>query len=153
MELFRNPQGKINAPTMAYHTVYGKYPEEALRGRTDAPKKMWRGNDVDANLEDKWLEDLNNLPVEIKSTDAGKDEIRVAFVIFRMPEGKDDLYEKMEANLKKYEDFSISSDIGTGGRPRICIAKNITPEDSNWSEWWESLAGKIADAYEKIISE
>ena len=89
MELFRNPQGKINAPTMAYYTVYGKYPEEALRGRSDHPKKMWRGNDVDENLEDKWLEELNDLPVEIKSTDAGKDKTRVAFVIFRMPEGQD----------------------------------------------------------------
>ena len=153
MELFRNPQGKINAPTMAYHTVYGKYPEETLRGRTDAPKKMWRGNDVDENLEDKWLEDLNDLPVEIKSTDAGKDETRVAFVIFRMPEAKDDLYKEMGEKLKEYSDLYVSSDIGTEGRPRICIANNITPEDSNWTEWWNTLAGKIAEAYQKTISE
>ena len=153
MELFKNPQGKINAPTMAHHTVYGKYPENPLTGRTDAPKKMWRGNDVDENLEDKWLEDLNDLPVEIKSTDAGKDETRVAFVIFRMPEDKDGLHEKMVINLKKYEELHVSSNIGTGGRPRICIANNITPEDSNWSEWWNGLAQKIADAYQKTISE
>jgi len=145
------PQGKINAPTMAYYTVYGKYPEELLTGRTNNPKKMWRGNDIDENLEEKWLEELNDLPVEIKSTDAGKDKIRVAFVIFRMPEDKDYLAKKMEENLKEFSDFFVSSNIGTSGRPRICIAKDISPEDPNWQNWWNSLAGKIATAYEKTV--
>lgn len=142
---------KINAPSMAYYTVYNKYPEEHLTGRSNYPKKIWQGKDVDANLEDKWLEDLNALPVEIKSTDAGKDKVRVAFVIFRMPEGQDDLYQKMEEELKKSDDFYISSNIGTQGRPRICIAKDISPENPEWADWWGSLAGKIDEAYKIVI--
>src|SRR6056297_2066475 len=87
---------KINAPTMAYRTVYGKYPEEPLTGKTNNPKKTWNGVEVDENLKDEWLNELNSLDVEIKSTDEGKSKERVAFVIFRMPEDKDNLYKEVE---------------------------------------------------------
>lgn len=144
----KNIQGKINAPSMAYKTVYGKYPEFQMRGRTNSPKKIWNGNDVDINLKDEWLEELNSLPVEIRSTDEGKDKERVAFVIFRMPEGEDDLSENVVENLKKEKNLYVLSNIGQGDRPRICVAKDIAVGDSEWEEWWNSLAGKIKRAYE-----
>ncbi len=143
---------KINAPTMAYKTVYGKYPEEPLRGRTNLPKKEWNGIFVDKNLKDKWLNELNSLDVEIKSTEEGKSKERVAFVIFRMPEGKDKLYKKVEENLKKEKDLFVYSDIGMGNRPRICVAKDIKVGDKNWEEWWSSLPEKIERAYKKAIN-
>jgi len=144
-------EGRINAPTMAYKTVYGKYPEEFLRGRTEYPKKEWKGLLVDEHLKEDWLEELNSLDVEIRSTEEGKDKTRVAFVIFRMPKNKDKLYKELEKNLKKEKDLCVSSDIGTGGRPRICVAKDIKYGDKGWEEWWSSLPEKIKKAYEKTV--
>src|SRR6056297_1332559 len=127
-------QKKINAPTMAYKTVYGEYPEEPIRGRTNFPKKTWRGIEVDENLKDEWLEKLNSLDVEIKSTEEGKGGGRVAFVIFRMPQERDNLYKEVEENLKQIGggDVYVSSDFGLEGRPRICVAKDISVGDSGW---------------------
>lgn len=152
MGLGKNPQGKINAPTMAYKAVYGKYPKNPLMGRTSSPKKIWNGIDVDINIKDKWLEELNSLPVEIRSTDEGKDKERVAFVIFRMLKGKEDFYKKVEANLKKEKDLFVLSDIGIEDRPRICVAKNIIVKEPGWEEWWNSLSGKIKKAYDNAIN-
>jgi len=149
--LGKNPLGKINAPTMAYKAVYGKYPEVMLMGRTNSPKKMWSGRDVDVNLKEEWLEDLNSLPIDVRSTDEGKSAERVAFVIFRMLEGKDDLYKKVEENLKKEKDLFVLSDIGVANRPRICVASNSVVGQSGWEEWWSSLAEKIRRAYELAV--
>jgi len=150
---YRNNFGrKINAPTMAYKTVYGHYPDEPLRGRTEYPKKIWRGIDVDKNLKEEWLERLNSLNVEIRSTDEGKSNERVAFVIFRMPKGKDKFYKNVEENLKKEKDLHVSSDIGMGNRPRICVAKDIKVGDAGWEKWWNSLPEKIERAYNKAIN-
>ena len=143
---------RINAPTMAYKTVYGKFPEEPLRGRTASPKKEWKGLWVDEHLKEEWLEKLNSLDVEIRSTEEGKDKVRVAFVIFRMPEGKDNLHKKLEKNLKNEKDLHVSSNIGTGGRPRICVAKDIKYRDKGWEKWWSSLPEKIERAYAKTIN-
>jgi len=145
-------QKKINAPTMAYKTVYGHYPEEPIRGRTNYPKKSWRGIDVDENLKEEWLEKLNSLDVEIKSTEEGKGGERVAFVIFRMPEDKDNLYKGVEENLKQLGVENVSSDTGMGGRPRICVAKDVSVGDSGWEEWWSSLPEKIDRAYKRAVN-
>jgi hypothetical protein len=142
---------KINAPTMAYRTVYGVYPKEPLIGRTNYPKKTWKGIEVDKNLKEEWLEKLNSLDVEIKSTDEGKSKERVAFVIFRLPKEKDKFYEKVEENLKKEKDLFVFSDFGIENRPRICVAKDIKVGDKNWEKWWETLADKIKRAYDKAI--
>lgn len=152
-EFGRNPQGKINAPMMAHKAVYGKYPEEPLIGRTNSPKKIWKGIDVDENIKNEWLEELNSLDVEIKSTDEGKSKERVAFVIFRLPEEKEDLYKEIEKNLKKEKDLKVLSDIGIENRPRICVAKDIIVNQNGWEEWWSSLAGKIKRAYDKAVTE
>lgn len=136
---------------MAYKTVYGHYPKEPLMGRTSNPKKVWRGMDVDENLKEEWLERLNSLDVKIRSTDEGKNEERVAFVIFRMPEGEDESYKKVEENLKKEKDLYVSSDIGMGNRPRICVAKDIKVGEEGWEEWWSSLSEKIERAYKNQL--
>jgi len=147
-----NQQQKINAPTFAYQTIFGKNPPEFLRGRTDAPKKMWKNLLVDEGLKTEWLEELNNLPVEIRSTEEGKDKnLRPAFVIFRLPPKYDDLHNKMVENLKKFPGLYAKSGIGGGNRPRICVAGTVIKNESGWSEWWNSLAKKIKEAYEKTI--
>ena len=146
-----NFKKKINAPTMAYKTVYGKFPDEPLTGKTNYPKKIWNEIEVDKNLKDEWLDELNSIGVEIKSTDEGKTKERVAFVIFRMPQSKDDLYKKVEENLKKEKDLFVYSDVGLGDRPRICVAKDISYTQKGWEEWWGTLPGKIKRAYNDSI--
>lgn len=143
--------GKINAPTFAYRTIYNKDPPEILRGRSDAPKREWNGIYVDEGLKDEWLEDLNSLPVEIRSTEEGKSELRPAFVIFRMTEMLDELNNDMLNHLQTQPHLYVKSDIGQGGRPRICVANKITKYDDGWEEWWEELPNKINSAYEKTL--
>lgn len=143
--------GKINAPTFAYMTLYGEYPPEPLTGRTRGKKKIWRGLDVDAGLKDEWLEKLNNLPVEMRSSEEGKSADRPAFVIIRMPEDKDNLACDMTSALRR-RDLITSYDTGQGNRPRICVVNKIVKGDSGWEDWWESLPDKISDAYNEIIN-
>ncbi|GAI85190.1 unnamed protein product, partial [marine sediment metagenome] len=75
----------VNSPTFAYQAVYGKMPDIPLRGRTDSPKKLWNSIEVDEHLRDSWMEELNSIPeIEIRASDEGKSEERVAFVVFRI---------------------------------------------------------------------
>jgi len=149
IEQFQNQ--KINAPTYAYHTVYGKYPNQFLNGRSSAAKKNWNGMDVDADLKDEWLEAINNLSVEIRSTDAGKDATRVAFVIFRMPQGEDNMANQMSSmlNKPKYNYYSASN-IGQQGRPRIIVAGKIWKGMPNWERWWNDITNLIDTAYSSV---
>lgn len=152
-ELRRGMKNKkhVNAPTIAYKTVYGEYPEKLIRGRTNYPKKTWKGIEVDENLKEGWLEKLNSLDVEIRATEEGKSSERVSFVIFRMPQEQDNLYKKVEENLKQEPGLYVSSDIGAGKRPRICVAKDVKPGEGEWKEWWSSLPEKINRAYEEAV--
>jgi len=143
--------GKINAPTFAYRAVYGTAPPTYLMGRTAAPKKMWRGMEVDAGLKNSWLKALNDLPVEIRSTEEGKSPDRPAFVIFRLPEEQEQLHKKMVKALRSQGLYSIS-DIGQGGRPRICAAGKIWKGMPEWETWWNKLPQRITNAYRTITS-
>lgn len=144
---------KVNAPTFAYKTVYGRDPDNFLPGRTNDPKKNYKGLLVDKGLSNKWLNSLNSLPVEIRSTDEGKSPERPAFVILRMPEGKDGLYKKMVKNLKRNSDLKVMGDIGMMGRPRICVAGKIWKGRPNWRSWWDSLTNKILMAYQNTVKD
>lgn len=143
--------GKINAPTFAYRTLYGIDPPTFLSGRTPGRKKIWRGLDVDEGLKDEWLEELNSLPVEMRSSEEGKDPERPAFVIVRMPPDMDDRACDMTSALRR-RGLVCSYDIGQGARPRICIVEKIWRDQPGWQEWWEGLPGKIRDAYDETMS-
>jgi len=146
-------QGKLNAPTFAYRTVHGDDPPEFLRGRTDSPKKKWKGLYVDAGLKDEWLERLNNLPIDIRSTEEGKSDLRPAFVMFRMHLQLDTLHGDMTDQLNRYPDIQANTNIGQGGRPRICVANRITKDDPEWENWWDELPTKIESAYETTLEQ
>lgn len=143
---------RLNSPTFAYKAVYGKLPSEPLRGRTDSPKKTWRGLEVDAHLKDEWLEQLNNIErIEVRSTDEGKSEERVAFVVFRMKDSENDSQaEAISESLNEMEDLYSLCDIGVEERPRIVVAGKVIYGQSDWEEWWNGLAGKIQEALESI---
>lgn len=144
-------QGKINAPTFAYQTVYGRDPPQFLRGRTNSPKKLWKGLYVDEGLKDEWLEDLNALPIDIRSSEEGKNDLRPAFVMFRMPPDLDDLHQDMTEQLGEFSDLITASSIGQGARPRICVANKLTKHDPEWEKWWNELPSKIKSSYERTL--
>lgn len=141
----------VNSPTFAYQAVYGKLPDTPLRGRTDSPKRIWNDKEVDKEFKNNWLEDLNSIPdIEIRATDIGHSSNRVAFVVFRFKDKKNDSKAKdIVDSLNKLSGLYCKSDIGTEGRSRICIAGKIKLEDENWEKWWSSLAGKIKKIVEK----
>lgn len=145
----------VNSPTFAYRAVYGTLPKEPLRGRTDSPKKNWRGLEVDAHLKDEWLENLNAIKgIEIRATDEGKSPERVAFVVFRMEDpDEDSKAEGISRDLNSKPGIYSSFDEGREGRPRIVVAGKVVYGRKGWESWWESLADKIADAvgtFEKL---
>lgn len=143
----------LNSPTLAYKAVYGKLPSKSLRGRTQFPKKMWRGIEVDAHLKSEWLEQLNNIKgIEIRSTDEGKSKERVAFVVLRMKDSENDnKAEAISESLNKMEGLYSLCDIGTEKRSRIVVAGKVIYGQNDWKEWWNSLAEKIEKALSSIM--
>jgi len=135
-------EGKVNSPTLAYRTVYKKDPPGLLRGRTNAPKKLWRGLSVDKDLKDEWLESINALPVEIRSTEAGKNALRPAAVVFRLPGGQRN-HSGIVQQLADIPGVYCSSDIGMRGERRICVASKLWKGKKGWVSWWEKLPGRI----------
>jgi len=105
---------------------------------------------VDKEFRDTWLEDLNSIPdIEIRATDIGHSAERVAFVVFRMKDPKNDCkVQAISDELNKIEGLYSKYDTGQEGRLRIVVAGKIKLGDKNWEEWWNSLAGKIKEVVE-----
>jgi len=137
----------VNSPTFAYQAVYGKLPDIPLEGRTDSPKRMWNNKDVDKEFKNTWLEDLNSIPeIEIRATDIGHSSERVAFVVFRMKDPKDDCkVQAISERLGKLKELYSKYDTGQEGRLRIVATGKIKLGDKNWEAWWNNLAGKIGN--------
>ena len=146
-----NMSNKENAPSFAYRTLYGK--STYLQGRTNSPKKMWKGLDVDADLKDKWLKSINDLPVEIRSTDAGKSEERPAFVIFRLKEDDDKRAKEISKLLNNEKDISSLCDKGNMGRSRISVVGPYWKGKKGWENWWDTVSDKINSAYSSTLNE
>ena len=148
----------VNSPTFAYQAIYGKLPDIPLRGRTDSPKKQYKLPDgstieVDKEFRDTWLKDLNNISdIEIRATDIGHSAERIAFVVFRMKDPKEDCKVKaISDELNKIERLYSKYDTGREGRLRIVVAGKIKLGDKNWEEWWNSLAGKIKEVVKEKL--
>lgn len=140
---------RTNAPTFAYQAVYGELPDAPLRGRTDSKKKTWNGvPGIDVNIKDKWLNEINGINgIEIRSTDEGKSDKRVAFVIFRMADPDNDgRAAEISKKLNQMENIHSDYNIGNQGRPRIVAAGKVKYGDYGWEEWWNTIGGKIRRA-------
>lgn len=150
-------KASVNSPIFAYHAVYGKFPDPPLTGRTNMPKRMWNGVEVDKHLKDKWLEELNSIPeIEIRSSDEGKSKERVAYIVFRMRDPKDDCkIQNISEKLNEIEGLYSEINIGKEKRLRAVVAGKVKYGDENWEKWWSNLAGKIKgvirEEFEKII--
>jgi len=146
----------MNSPTFAYYAVYDKLPDIPLKGKTDSPKKIWNDIEVDEHLKDEWMKELNSIPeIEIRASDEGKSDERVAFIVFRMKDSKDDCKVQAISNkLNEMEGLYSKYDTGQEDRLRIVVAGKIKLGDKDWEEWWNSLAGNIKniikDEFEKL---
>ena len=146
----------VNSPTFSYQAVYNKLPPIPLRGKTDSPKRIWNNIEVDKEFKDRWLEDLNSISeIEVRATDIGHSSERVAFVVFRMKDPKDDCKVQAISNkLNEIEGLYSKYDTGQEDRLRIVVAGKIKYGDEDWEEWWDSLTGKIKniikDEFEKL---
>ena len=140
----------INAPMAAFRAVYKEDPATPLTGRTIFSKrKIWNGLDVDYHLKDKWLEALNRLPIEVRSTEEGKGPSRPAHVAFRMKESSKDGDVPIMVKSLEMMGYSVYTDVGLGNRPRIVVAATVSPEDGEkWEAWWENLPFSILKAYD-----
>jgi hypothetical protein len=149
------PKGFINSPTLAYITVYGKEPEEPIRGMSNSPKRKYKDLMVDRDFKNKWLDSINNLPVEIRSTEVGKDEIRIAHVAFRLKKEDEDLtkIKKFVNELNKYRKYNVYAKWDIGGdekRIRIMVAGKTWKGQKDWEKWWNNIAKIILKCYKKI---
>ena len=135
----------VNSPTFAYQAVYGKLPDKPMRGRSGSPKRIWNGMEIDEHLKDEWLKELNSIPeIEMRASDEGKSEERVAFIVFRMKDLKDDCkVQAISDRLGKLKGIYSKYDTGQGDRLRIVIAGKIKYGDKDWEDWWNGLSGKI----------
>lgn len=144
---------RTNAPTFAYKAVYGKEPTTFLRGRTDSPKKMWKGIEVDKNLKTEWLEGINNNKhIEVRGTDEGKSSERVPFVSFRLQDvSKDAKAGKVVAELNKIPGVYSTHEKGAEGRNRIVVAGNTHIGKKDWSSWWDKLPNRLQTVTNKVL--
>ena len=147
----RNPENKVRAPELAYKIVYGQAPLVQFRGRTDNPHRIWKGIAVDAELKDEWLNALASIPkVEIRSSCAGHNADRVAFVVFRTNNQSEPYIKRVIERLNKIPDVKAGYDIGNRGQFRICVAtKNWyrkSGNNSKWEAWWSEIAQHISRA-------
>ncbi len=133
-----------NAPCAAYETVYGKKCPHTRGMHPNHLKRNWNGMEVDEHLEDKWLNDLNNIKgIEIRSSCEGHDKNWVAFVIFRFLTNRSDgesVKSKLEANDKITK---CSYHIGRGGKMRYIVAAPIWYKHKDWNKWWSTIANRI----------
>jgi len=148
----QNATGKMNAMTMAYQTVYNKLPINPIRRQFNNTEKLYHGMFVDSELDNKWLDDLNNIDeVEITSVCSGHDADRISHVIFK-PINQDVYYLEQIVNTLNNNRFKTKSmkNIGMGGHYRICVAtRNWYVDGQNndsWRNWWQDIATRIKKA-------
>lgn len=151
---FRPSQyGKINAPTLAYKTVYGKQPQTPIRGRYGHPQQQYQDLIVDVHLDKTILDELNSISgIEIRSVCAGHDLNSVTHVIFRPYDQNPEYVDSIISKLNKGTTKSIQ-DLGNGGFIRICVATKNWYRDGgdnkHWEQWWKALPSKIKTAVKK----
>lgn len=145
----RKQRSTLNAPSYAYKAVYSKKPDFFLPGRTDTPRKIWRGIDVDEHMKEDVLERLNYMPyIEGRSSEEGKSDDRPAFFVFRVTPELEGSSEEIAEELRK-QGLKSLAEPGTAGRPRVVAADRIKYGDPEWEEWWNSLPDKIQYAVNK----
>lgn len=135
----------LNSPSFAHLAVYGEVKQ--LSGRTGHESKMWHGLDVDAELKDKWLDDLKSIEgIEIRATCQGHDKDRVAYVVFRLIDGTQEDVDRVTVALSKKNGIYALSGSGREGLSRTVCAGKTWHGSDGWEAWWNAVADNIREA-------
>jgi len=149
-EMGKGGRKRKPSPTFAYELVYDKpVPGGWRSGKYPKPHKIkiWNGISVDYNLEDKWLNDLNNIKtIEMRGSCEGHSKDWVSYIAFRInpKHDEDGLYlDKIIKGLSSDQNTFCGWDIGTQGRPRFVCAAKLWYGQKGWDKWWKTLAIRI----------
>jgi len=137
----------LNGHAMAYLAITGRIPDEiVVEGRT--PRKSWKGKPVDADLQDKWLEELNSIPgIDIISICGGHDIWRPAHIVFYFPGMSDEQEDTLAGALHTYPGtWALRGEIGKRKHMRTCMASVFFAGTPIGDMWWSRAAGKIRTA-------
>jgi len=147
------------SPSFAYELVYGRKLKEWRGGRYPGyyETKDWNGIQIDKHLKNKWINDLNNIPlIEVRGSCEGHNKEWISFISFRItdPEIESD---KKKLNqivkyMNKFKNTFCGYDIGVQSRPRFVCATNLFYSKENyneWNNWWEQLVKRLQNISNK----
>jgi len=134
----------LNGHAMAYRTITGKIPDELVI-EAQTPRKSWKGKPVDADLKDRWLEDLNSIPgIEIISICGGHDIWRPAHIVFCFPKMSDEREERLVDELRDFPGtWAFRGEMGKRKHMRTCMASVFFAGTPIGNIWWSKAADRI----------
>jgi hypothetical protein len=147
----RGGVGKVPSPVAAYKLVYNKPAPPGMRGMYPGQieHKLWNGIEIDAHIEDNWLDDLNKIKqIEMRASCEGHDSQWLTFIVFRVMPNKDNdtIYlDKITKSLSKGV-TKCGVDIGQQGRPRIVVTTKSWYGQPGWEKWWKTLSQRVKSA-------
>jgi len=147
-------KNRINAPTLAYKCVYGRFPSTNITGMFNINHQKYKDIEIDDSLDINIIDKLNNIKnIEIRSTCSGHNKDRVTYIIFRTNNQDEDFIKRVVAKLN-FDKTKCVYDIGNGGEYRICVATRnwyrIDANNNSWLNWWKLIPDKINSAVNKL---
>jgi DNA polymerase Ligase (LigD) len=148
--------GSLNAPMLAWKTLYGKNPPY-ITGRSDShAKKIIQGVELDANIPVAAFKGINAIAgLHTRSSCEGSGKDRPTFVIFRMDNQDANFVKTIVAKLNKDKAIKAGYDLGRQKRYRICVTTLLwydkDPKRFLW--WWNRLPQVIRGATYKAQQE
>lgn len=141
----RDRAPRLNSPSFAYLAAYGK--ERFVPGRDGAPKKQWRGMDVDEHLPDDVLSELNDMKeIEARASCEGHGPDRPTFFVFRLRSGPDEDAVRVADWINDAPGFRSLADQGAEGKMRVVATGRTWYGQDGWERWWKELPAVIARA-------
>ncbi len=142
---------RVPSPVAAFELIYGKKAPSGMRGMYPGKSehKTWNGISIDAHIEDKWLNDLNNIKqIEMRASCEGHDKQWVTFIVFRVMPNKDNDIKYLDKIKKSLNQGVTKCDykIGQQGRPRFIVTTKLWYGQPGWGKWWTTLATRVKKA-------
>jgi len=147
-------QGKINAPIMAFHTVYREPSKTMISGReAQHETKNINGVAIDKHIPTEAMQKLMSMThlFEMRSSCQGDSPRHLTFAIFR-PKNQDEKFVKRLVSILNGMSLKASYDRGLGGLYRVCVSDYLwySPEnEGKFRQWWEALPIKLRIAFKK----
>lgn len=151
--------GKINAPTMAYLTVYGKMPNPPIYGKEASHKTYYfNGIPIDNNIPRDSINKLFKMKyIETRASCEGDSDRHLTFLIFRLSDKNisNKIIEKIVKDINLQNNYKSHWDIGQSGFPRICVSEKLWYSKENekiFLNWWKNLPNIIEKCITKELT-